>query len=303
VLTPSRLASVSDVVTNGAHSIFHSGVVEVKRRFSKGLAMQASYVYGKVLTDVTNPGQTRFDPYLDNARPGVDRARAVFDIPHAFKANFVYELPFGRGRAVAPGNSIVNGLISGWNVSSVFTWQSGNPFSILAGTLNAQGNHVGRGSFNRSGRSGANTANSNLTAEQLKNFIGLFFTPTGPYVINPTLIATTGLGVGNDTAAPCNYTGFAGQTFCHPEAGQLGTLQRMAFGGPTFFAWDVGINKTTNITERLKIQYRAEFFNFLNHPVFGTGDEIIGASTFGRIASGDVVVAARRIQMGLQLMW
>lgn len=293
VITPSRLAFPADVMTNGSHSVFHSGIVEVKRRFSKGLALQASYVYGKVLTDVTNPGQTRFDPYLDNARPGVERARAVFDIPHAFKANFVYDLPFGRGRAFAPGNPIVNGLISGWNVSSVFTWQTGNPFSILSG----------RGTFNRAGRSGNNTANSNLTAEQLKHFVGLFFTATGPYVINPALITTTGLGVGNDTAAPCNYTSFTGQVFCHPEAGQLGTLQRMAFNGPTFFAWDAGIIKTTNITERLKIRYRAEFFNFLNHPVFGTGDETIGATTFGRIASGDVVVAARRIQMGLQLLW
>jgi hypothetical protein len=289
-LVANKVASVADLITNLSHSTYHAGVVEVRRRFSRSLGFQANYTWSKVLTDSSGEGQTKFEPFLDNANPRADRARATFDTPHAFKANFVYEFPFGRGRRWAPGNAALEKVVSGWNVSSVFTWQSGSPFSILSA----------RGTLNRAGRSGMNTVNSNLTAEQLRNFIGVFKRPGAVYVIDPQLIASTGLGVGSDTK-PCDYTSFTGQAFCNPEPGLLGTLQRMQFNGPVVFAWDFAASKQTGITERLKFEYRAEFFNIMNHPVFWTGDQSVNSTNFGKMTSN--AVGRRIIQMTIRLLW
>ncbi len=289
-LVPNPLASVADELTAISNSTYHAGVVEVRRRFRQGLGFQANYTWSKVLSDTAGTGQTRFDPFLDFARPELERTRAPFDLTHAFKANFVYELPFGRGRRWAPENSVVNKLISGWNIGSVFTWQSGNPWSILSN----------RGTLNRAGRSsGKNTAFSLLSVGEVRNLIGTFKTPDGVFQINPSAIAPDGRGTGDD-AIGCTPQ-FQGQVFCNPEPGTIGNLGRFAFNGETLFAWNASVVKQTSITERLWFDYRVEFFNFLNHPVFFYGDEDINSSTFGQVTS--TAVGERIIQMSIHLRW
>ena len=98
------------------------------------------------MTDSSGTG-TRFDPFLDNAQPGLERARADFDLRHVLNANFVYELPFGRWTAL-PAK-----LTGGWTVGSIVNWQSGAPLSVLSG----------RGTVNRTARSFQNTATTSLT--------------------------------------------------------------------------------------------------------------------------------------------
>jgi len=154
--------------------------------------------------------------------------------------------------------------------------------------------------LNRAGRSGLNTAVSSLTADQLRNFIGVFKRPGAVYVIDPQVIASTGRGVGDD-AATCTFTQFTGQLFCNPEPGTLGPLQRFQFNGPVVFSWDFSAAKSTDLTERFKLEYRAEFFNIMNHPVFFTGDQGINSVNFGKTTS--VAVGRRIIQMTLQLKW
>lgn len=293
-LVPNPVAGVADILTNGGDSTYHAGVVEVRRRFSKGLGFQANYVWGKVLSDVAGNGgvgQTRFDPYTDINNARRDRSRALFDVTHQFKANFVYELPAGRGHWFNMNNVVVEKILSGWTIGSVFNWQSGHPFSIDSG----------RGTINRSGRcSGRCSADSNLTASQIQDLVGVFYDSTGVYMINPSVLAPDGRGVGAD-ANTCTFSDFTGQAFCNPAPGTLGNLQQLAFNGPSLFTWDFSVIKETPITERIKFEYRAEFFNFLNHPVFSTNDEGINSTQFGRFTAVDV--ASRRIQMTLRLIF
>lgn len=287
---PNPLASVADELASISNSTYHAGVVEIRRRFRQGLGFQANYTWSKALSDTAGTGQTRFDPFLDFARPQLEKSRAPFDLTHAFKANFVYELPFGRGRRWAPENSILNRMVSGWSVGSIFTLQSGNPWSILSD----------RGTLNRAARSaGRNTAFSLVSEEEIRNLIGVFKTPNGVFQINPSVIAPNGRGTGDD-AIGCTPQ-FSGQIFCNPEPGTIGNLGRLAFNGPVLFGWNASVLKETPITERLSLDYRAEFFNFLNHPVFFAADENINSTTFGRIT--DTAVGARIIQMSLHLRW
>ena len=295
---PNNLLRGGDLLKNTSFSTYHAGVVEVRRRFSRGLYFQGNYVFSKVLTDYgadTNGDQTRFQPYSDNARPGYERGRAPFDLTHAFKANFTYELPFGKGHRFTPSGAFLNRVVSGWNAASIFTWQTGLPFSIVSRepTVNRAGT-----------RSLRNTAVGTLTPGQIDSNIGVFPQANGTvFLINPKLLNPDGTAAASDglTCAPTVTGGF-----CNPQPGQLGNLGQDAFTGPHYFDWDLAIGKETPITERVKLTFRAESFNVLNHPTFapnidgnGIAEFDINNTTFGQSTS--TVSAPRILQLSLKL--
>ena len=284
-----------DLLKNTSFSGYNAGIVEVRRRFSKGVYFQANYTFSKVMTDFAG-SQSQFQPFQDNARPGIERQRAQFDITHAFKANFTYELPIGRGHHMlgSPGRAL-GLLVNGWQTGSVFTWQSGAPFSILSGYA----------SFNRAGlRSFYNTAEATLTHQQISGDLGTFIQPNGVvYLINPKLISSDGTGVGLPalTCIPAVPGGF-----CNPQPGEVGNLQLNAFSGPAYFDWDMSAAKDFDLTERFRLTFRAEAFNLLNHPVFappldsnGTASFNINNPNFGQATN--TVSVPRILQMSLRL--
>lgn len=288
--TPNELIRGGDLIQNFSSSSFNAGVVQIQRRFSKDLIFQGSYTYSKVIDDADG-SQSNFSPLLDNGNPRAERGRASFDITHAFKANFDYGLPFGKGQWLASNNRVVNGAIGGWRISSVFFWQSGAPFSFFSR----------RGTVNRAGRSGNETAFTNLSASQLKNAIHLSFPSTsiGPLLIDPSFIGGSGRGAGPDglTCSPLVANGF-----CNPQPGQLGNLSRNEFNGPMFFDADMSILKAIPIRESMSLQLRGDAFNVFNHPTFFVGDQNINSSSFGQVTSTQGTISngggARVLQIG-----
>ena len=284
---------VADVLENLGESEYHALQTEVRRRFTSGFGFQANYTWSKTLTNASGLSQQKFEPPLDINNPNQTRTRAEYDVPHAFKLNAIYELPFGDGKRWADfDNAVLSHVVSGWQVSSIVTWQSGSPFSILSA----------RGTFNRVGRSGLNGASSSLTSEEIKDLFGFFNTPNGLYFINPSVINPVALAGGNapggtnaDGSAP-----FAGQVFFNPGPGEIGGLQAFQFNGPTQFFWDFGLLKRTAITETANVEFRAEFFNVLNHPVFFVGNQNINSANFGKIVS---VFAPRVVQLAVKLQF
>jgi hypothetical protein len=289
-VVPNPVAGVADILENAGHSSYHAGVVEVRRRPVRGLALGGNYTFGKVLTNSDGVGQTNFDPYLDIYNPRLDRARALYDITHGFKAYYVYDLPFGRGRAWASGNSWINAIIGGWTSTSTFTWQSGAPISFVSN----------RGVVNRNARStGKETANALVSHSELKKLLGTFKTSEGVFVINPNVRFTDNSASPDAQINECAAAAALGLIFCNPEPGQHGTLQRLGYSGPPVFQWDASLLKNIDITETVKLEYRAEFFNFTNRANFLAGDQNINATTFGRITS--LWGSARITQMALRI--
>jgi hypothetical protein len=296
---PNALLRGGDILKNGSNSTWNAGIVEVRRRFSRGLYFQANYVYSKALTDYsgdTNGDQSRFLPLLDNAQPQLERSRANFDITHAFKANFTYELPIGEGHRLTPSNRIVSRLIGGWNTGSVFTWQTGSPFSIFSDL----------GLLNRSGRSSRETAVTSLTLAQLKSQVGLFVQKDGTvFAVNPKL--TNGDGTGNGPDALTCTPSVAGG-FCNPQPGQDGNIPINFFSGPAFFDWDLSMSKAFKVTESKRFEFRAEAFNVLNHPVFFVGDQYINGFTSAGVSSNfgqstSTLSVPRILQLGLKFIF
>lgn len=283
-LVPNPNIFVADLLENSSSSTYHALQVELNRRLSRGMFLNANYTWSKVLTDSPGTNQVRFDPMLDMAQPRLERARPEYDTPHAFKTNFRIEMPFGRGHRWTPANAVLNKVISGWNVSSIVIWRSGNPFGILSA----------RGTLNRAGRSGQNTATSLLSAGQIKDLFGVQKTGNGVYFIDPGVIGPDSRAVARDGAAP-----FSGQVFFNPGPGEVGQLERRMFNGPTVFDWDFAVFKETRISESKALEFRVEFFSFPNNPVFFISDQNINSTTFGRMTG--TVVSSRFIQTSLRL--
>ena len=134
-------------LSNSAHSIYHGLQSKLEKRFSKGLYFLGSYTFSKSIDNQSNgtdtaiaSGQYPQDPL----NPALDRGLSSFDRPQVFVGSVVWEIPFGRGPVEhSRMRELVNGALGGWQVSGIFSAQSGTPFSVLmnCADINAQGNN------------------------------------------------------------------------------------------------------------------------------------------------------------------
>ncbi|MBK7926220.1 MAG: hypothetical protein IPJ98_01640 [Bryobacterales bacterium] len=199
------------------------------------------------------------------------------------KVNYVYDLPFGKGRTFEASGAW-DRIVGGWTLSGWYTWQSGTPFSVLSG----------RGTLNRGGRSAGNTAITTLTKPQLDDVLSFRMSPAGPYMVASTAVGADGRAVAADGAAP-----FSGQVFFQPGAGELGSLQRRMFSGPSGWNMDMSLQKKVRFTERTSLELRMETFNTFNHPTFDIGDQTVTSVNFGRITAN--LFGRRLVQLGAYL--
>lgn len=276
----------SNLIVNGGTSDYHSFQFEARRRLRNGIFGQMNYTFSKALANSAGTSQARLEPFLDNARPELERTRADFDVTHIINSNILYELPFGKGKKFFSGaGRLLDSAIGGWQLSMILRWQSGSPFSILSQ----------RATFNRSGRAAGNPASSSLTREQIKDLFGIRKLPNGQvFYISPAVIDTaTGRAVGADNLN--NTAAFSGQVFFNPLNEQIGNLQRLQFDGPAVWGNDLSIFKRFAVTEKIRFELRGDLFNFMNTPVFFFGDQSVNSAQFGRITG--LTVGARVVQV------
>jgi hypothetical protein len=316
LLVANPQGGVLNLTTNGGLYNYNSLQVEFRRRYTGGLTLQGNYTFQKILTDVTGTqsesNQTRVEPYLDNNNPGRDYARPGYDRTHTFNFNGLYELPFGRGKQWLNNGGLVDRIFGGWQFSSILNISSGVPTSIIDT----------RATLNRAGRSGLQPATSSLSEDEIKKLFGVFKTPNGVFVINPSVlfaVAQRTVGTVTETingvdltqplpagfsitsvrgAQPVGTTPFASQVFFPNEPGSTGNLTRNFLNGPIYFNWDAGLLKNIRITENTNLQIRGEVFNVLNHANFFSGDLDINSTSFGRLTSSGNAYSPRIVQFG-----
>lgn len=281
---PNQNAGVVDLLTNGSRSNYNALQVDLRRRFSQGLSLNANYTFSKSLTNGVGTGQTRFEPFLDINQQELEYARADFDQTHKFNLLTSYDLPFGKGRPFL-NEGIAATIFGNFNVGGILQIGSGAPITITDSN----------GTLNRSGRSGRQTAVTNLTAGELRDLIGVFRTPNGIFYINPTALGRNADGSINSAAGGTGRgsngltsTPFQGQVFFNNTPGTTSSLGRALFNGPTTYKLDVTAIKRFIIGEKLTLQLQADFFNVFNRANFSAGQfQSINSTNFGRITSVD----------------
>jgi hypothetical protein len=174
----------------------------------------------------------------DSTNTGNEYGPSNFNVPNRFTWIFGYELPKMTGGWER--------LKNGWGVDSTVTLQSGQPFNF---NYNAESDFSGSGEgFDRPDVVGPIVYHRN----DPNNYINLTAFAV-PCQITPGLTSATAKGTDAD---------------CVPGTRHFGNLGRDALVGGTFKQWDLAFYKNTPINERVDVQFRAEFFNILNHPNF-----------------------------------
>jgi hypothetical protein len=232
----------------GGMAYYNSLQANVTRRFSKGLQYQGSYTFSRNIDTAGSTFGTVIalnsgnipNPY--NMRS--ERGLAGIDPRHQFSSNLTYDLPVARN-----STGLVKGLIGGWQANMILTARGGLPFDIQSGYISSG---LGR---SRSG-SGSPPGDRPDVAPGFSN------NPT-----HGTTAGCQGVAAGQPLGTPTLY--YDPCAFVLPAAGTFGNLGKNTLIGPGLFDLDYAMKKQFDITERTNLQFRAEFFNILNHPNFG----------------------------------
>ena len=288
----NRNTGVANLTTNAGKFRYNALQAEVRRRFANGFSLQANYTFQKTLTNVQDDGinQARVAPFLDNANQNLEYSRASYDTAHTFNFNSIFELPFGKGKPFFNKGGLTNFLLGGFQIGNIVQINSGAPILISDA----------RGTLNRVGRSGVQTAASNLTKEQIKALLGYRNVNGVLYYIDPAVIdRTTGRAANGFVLNPSATTPatFAGQVFFNNDPGQTGNVEKYAFNGPIFYNWDANLIKNFSVSETLRFQLRVEAFNLTNSTRFGTPTFNINSPNFGKITTAG---SPRILQFGVR---
>jgi hypothetical protein len=275
------VASARSVINDGFSS-YHGLELEARRRFSRGFSLHGNYTYGKALTDYDGDA----DALLNDVRASSVRnprySKQEMMPRHQVNANWVYELPLGRG-GVAFRRGIGRQVFGDWQWGGLMSWRSGRPLNITSGV----------GTFHRNATSGDNTVDltQGVTGGEIRAMSGRRNIGTGMFFLDPCLSAFLG-GACTDPAAVRGL-------FALPQPGRLGQLGQTILFGPARFLIDMSLLKRVRLSERKNLEARWEVFNVLNRANFSTPVLNITSSNFGQITR--TVNSPRLMQFALKV--
>jgi predicted heme/steroid binding protein len=260
---------------NVASSRYNALQVAWNRRYSGGLMFGASYTYSKSMDDGSNQRDVVPDTYDTSMLWGPSE----FDARHILVFNYLYDLPFFKNHDTLPGK-----LLGGWQISGLTQFQTGLPCSV-AGP--------------------ADYAGVGLDANFGCGVNGQYWVVNG----DPKIVGT--FGPNGQWFATTNPDG--SPIFTKPTAGSFNTQRvRNLIYQPGFQNWNLGLFKAFPITDRFGFQFRAEAFNFINHPNWCGGSGCSGTTniglnptnlnTFGKVLTkgGGVGGGERNLQLSLR---
>jgi hypothetical protein len=252
------------------NSSYNALQVDVTKRLSAGLQFRGNYTWSKNLD--MNSGLTgaqannQSQMILDRNDLPRDWGPSALNVQHQVSLSGSYELPFGHGKRWLGTANSLENKLAGG-------WQLNAITTLLTG-------------FPFTPVIGTNRSGDGDTRN-----------PDRPS-LNPSFSGPVILGQPNQWYNP--------NAFILPPAGTYGTLGRGTFNGPGLAELDLSLFKNTAITERVGLQFRAEFFNALNHANFGVPNTTVFSS--GAISSSAGVITttattSRQIQFGLKLIF
>ena len=286
------------LMTQGTDTSFNALQIEIRRRLSDGLLVQGSYQFGKALANAFVSSSSVFSQPRTLRNPGLDKDYSPWDIRHAFKFDYIYELPFGHGRHwLSNSNGLVNHVIGNWQIGGVTRIQSGPATLLTSG---------GRATVNQND---AGVVLHNITLQEFQRLVKIRKDPSGiVYWLPQSFIDNTTAAFASQTGAPLDPNApYIGPPL---TAGQLG--ERIVFFGPSTARFDINVVKRIRVTERVNLEGRVSFLNAFNRANFYLGDSdstirsiSAASSTFGQTRSAyrDITVSGTNDPGGRLIEW
>lgn len=279
---------------NGFYNGLQLGVV---KKLSQGFQVQGSYSYSRCIDygsnmNIGDPFNNSIASLFYFAMLQQRRGLCDYNINHAGSINYLWDIP-----KPAWANGFMSQVLGGWELGGIITAQTGTPFSVLMA-----GDPLGEGGAEQwDFPDRLRTAPcSHPVLGNPNNYLNLscFTPPTAP----ASFAAQCGPFTGATAAPP------AGRVYC---ANLLGNAGRNAIYGPKFVNVDFSLLKNfavPRVSEAFNIQFRAEFFNILNHLNYNSPDDAntlfdqTGAST-GPVILDQQAGTSRQIQFALKLIF
>jgi hypothetical protein len=266
-----KLGASTTWISDGI-SNYNALTVDFHRHFQQGLQLRGVYTYSKSLDDGTawnsSVGANAPGFVMYPSDPKLDYGRANSDVRNVAVFNATYELPFGQGKRFLAN-------ASGWQQKAIGGWTASEIATLQSG-------------FPFTPQLGFNPTNNGDSRNPIR--------PS----VNPNFHGKVIQG------GPAQY--FNPNAFIVPIAGTYGNLGRNTLTGPGISELDLSLRKNTELTRRLNLQFRAEFFNILNRTNFGIPNTVVYASdtttpspTAGLITT--TATTSRQIQFGAKLLF
>ena len=266
--------SSTGLIAGIANSSYNALEASLRKRFSRGMAFLASYTFSKSIDDASS-----FNMTGSAAKPvagendlaqnpfdlAAERGRSLFDSRHRLVISYQWDLPFWR-----QPHGWYQQILGAWQLSGIATIASGTPFTVFdSNDVSQQGGapEITGFSANR----------PNLVPGQNAN--------AGPRTVHAWLNPEAFQRITSNPNSPVQ---------------QFGTAGRNIAQGPGYADWDFAASKNILVTEGTQFQFRAEFFNFLNHTNFRLPDSDISSPTFNQILAAQ---PPRLIQLALKFQF
>lgn len=245
----------------GESSNYNGLQARFQKSFSHGLSFLASYTWSHSLDTASRGSGGSWHQNIYNRV--ADYGNSDFDVRHRFIISYTYDLPIGHGRhflSSAPG--VLDQFVGGWSLDGIDTFMTGNYQNV---TVSGDRANTGGFAFQRANEVAGCSNNGNL--------------PRGQRTI---------------------FEYFNTDCFHVTPFGTYGNSSRNIVESPGILNFDLAVHKNFRITERVRLQFRSEFFNAWNHAQFGVPQMNVQNRLFGQIRSA---MAPREIQFALKLLW
>lgn len=279
---------------HSGHSTYNSVMIRFEKRYGSGITVQTSYVFSKLLTNADSYWGNAIGGNLNNLgggggcclgadqyNRGLEKSIGEFDVTHNFKAGFVYDLPFGKGRQYLTHGPAA-WFLGNWGVNGVLFYSSGLPLMVTSSyVLPLYGATQGR-----------SIPYINSYTGWQPNWHGNF-DPTVDTFLVPYCTSTTAPCSGpfpNQTVMAAN-TAFGNATRFNPKLRQFPNLNE-----------NLSVTRIFPIKESVRMEFRAEAFNVFNRVRFGPGDLNLQDQNFGHLtSSADLLNSPRQLQLALKV--
>ena len=270
----SCIFSSTGLIAGIANSSYNALEASLRKRFSHGMAFLASYTFSRTIDDASSFNMTgsaskpvagENDLAQNPFNLAAERGRSLFDSRHRFVLSYEWALPFWR-----QPHGWYQQILGAWQLNGIATIMSGTPFTVFDSVdVSEQGGAPEITGFSAS--------RPNLVPGQNPN--------SGPKTTTAWLNAAAFQRITPDPTSPVQ---------------QFGTAGRNIAQGPGYADWDFSAFKNIRVAEGKEFQFRAEFFNFLNHTNFRLPDSDISSPTFNQILAAE---PPRLIQLALKFQF
>jgi hypothetical protein len=255
-----QYTTVNTIFDPAGSATYHALGIHLQSRLKTDYVLTVSYTDGKEIDNASEHWGPDY-PTQDPRNLAADRSLSTQDISQTFVASWIAPIPVGKGKALLSGaHGLTQAILGGWQTNAILTLQTGIPLGLTC----QQNNTNSQGGGCRPNSTGKSAKLTGRVEDRLSRYF--------------------------DTSQ-----------FTQPAPFTFGNVSRALpdVRAPGLRNLDFSLFKSFMVTERTRVQFRAEAFNLFNHPLFGGPGVVFGNANFGVITAQ--VNTPRQLQMALRL--